>query len=54
MHFTYIFLKIQVGTKLKINAIKMADIKHTRTRQRQIFINNLNDEIEHVIILNHS
>lgn len=51
---TYIFIKIQVGTKMKINAIKTIDIKYTRIRYGQIFINNINDEIKHVIILNRS
>lgn len=53
-NFIYIFIKIQVGTKLEINAIKTTDIKHTRRRQGQIFINNINDEIELIIILSHS
>lgn len=51
---TYIFIKIQVGPKMKINAIKTIDIKYTRIRYGQIFINNINDEIKHVIILNRS
>ena len=29
-----------------MNAIKTRDINHTRTRQSQIFINNINDEIK--------
>lgn len=50
LNFIYIFIKIQGGTILEINAIKTTDIKH-RTRQGEIFINNINDEKEHVIIL---
>lgn len=38
---------------MKINAIKTTDIKYTRARKSQIFINNINDEMDHVIIPNH-
>lgn len=39
-------MKIQIGTKMKINAIKTTDIKCTKIRHGQIFINNINDEVE--------
>ena len=47
LNFTYIFIKIKVGSKMNINAIKTTGIKHTRKRHGQIFINNINDEIKH-------
>ena len=39
---------------MKINVIKTRDVKNTRTRQSQIFINNINDKIKHETILSHS
>lgn len=46
MNFIHIFIKIKVGNKMKINAIQTTDMKHTRKRHGQIFINNINDEIK--------
>lgn len=43
LNFIYIFIEIQVGTKLKINAIKATDVKHTRIGLGQILINNIDD-----------
>lgn len=39
---------------MKTNAIKTTEIKHTRARKDQIFINNNDDKIGYVMKLSHS